>query len=422
MNRPPAGVRAVLRAQRAALDKVVPDRRRALMGIAEDVQRQLEQRLQRLSGSPERYQTQEVRVLLAQVREVVDTLGSEFGVRVGEELEALGREAAGIGRESLLAEIDAWADKFQGSVRRIAPVELAGDLLGPGLLEYYDVSRSTYGMDAIRQMRQSLAASSLSGETVWVATQKLSQKLDMPEWRAERIVRTEQSFALHARQMADLQAAYGPGAPGWKKQLVAVHDDRTGDDSIFVDGQTRALGEPFEDNEGRSYQHPPNRPNDREVVVFVPEVAPSGASGPDDFFGPDVGTHSGRPFDASKAGGPIEQLDWRTAEVTAEDVALVEDHVRRFNDPPLQRESHMVERLKRIVAGEIQAEAVDLRFFTHERRELQRYIALGYPNGQPEGGEEAYLLWNNAHTATLEDYGLREAPGVLFHPGAEKKP
>lgn len=273
MNRPPAGVRAVLRAQRAALDKVVPDRRRALMGIAEDVQRQFEQRLQRLSGSPERYQTQEVRVLLAQVREVVDTLGAEFGVRVGGELEALGREAAGIGRESLLAEIDAWADKFQGSVRRVAPVELAGELLGPGLLEYYDVSRSTYGMDAIRKMRQSLAASSLSGETVWVATQKLSQKLDMPEWRAERIVRTEQSFAMHARQMDDLQTAYGPGAPGWKKQLVAVHDDRTGDDSIFVDGQTRALGKPFEDNEGRSYQHPPNRPNDREIVVFVPDVA-----------------------------------------------------------------------------------------------------------------------------------------------------
>ena len=27
----------------------------------------------------------------------------------------------------------------------------------------------------------------------------------------------------------------------------------------------------------------------------------------------------------------------------------------------------------------------------------------------------AYELWNNAHTATLEDYGLKEEFGVLFH-------
>jgi hypothetical protein len=28
-------------------------------------------------------------------------------------------------------------------------------------------------------------------------------------------------------------------------------------------------------------------------------------------------------------------------------------------------------------------------------------------------------LWNNAHTATLEDYGLREGPGVFYHPSVE---
>jgi len=28
-------------------------------------------------------------------------------------------------------------------------------------------------------------------------------------------------------------------------------------------------------------------------------------------------------------------------------------------------------------------------------------------------------LWNNAHTATLEDYGLKEGFGVLFHPSVE---
>jgi hypothetical protein len=31
-------------------------------------------------------------------------------------------------------------------------------------------------------------------------------------------------------------------------------------------------------------------------------------------------------------------------------------------------------------------------------------------------GVDNYVLWNNAHSATLADYGLVEGPGVLYHP------
>jgi hypothetical protein len=44
---------------------------------------------------------------------------------------------------------------------------------------------------------------------------------------------------------------------------------------------------------------------------------------------------------------------------------------------------------------------------------------LGYENGQPADPDAAYTLWNDAHTATLEDYGLREGPGVLYHPSVD---
>lgn len=80
----------------------------------------------------------------------------------------------------------------------------------------------------------------------------------------------------------------------------------------------------------------------------------------------------------------------------------------------------MVERLRRIAAGKILAEPVDLRFYTHELREYLRYKKIGYPTGQPEDTDEAYEVWNNAHTATLEDYSLKEGPGVLFHPSVEE--
>ncbi len=79
----------------------------------------------------------------------------------------------------------------------------------------------------------------------------------------------------------------------------------------------------------------------------------------------------------------------------------------------------MVERLRSIATQTLVAEPVDLRFYTHELREYLRYNKLGYPTGQPTNPDDAYELWNNAHTATLEDYKLKEGFGILFHPSVE---
>lgn len=76
----------------------------------------------------------------------------------------------------------------------------------------------------------------------------------------------------------------------------------------------------------------------------------------------------------------------------------------------------MVARLKQIAAGQLEATASDINFYTHELREYVRYRRLGWLTGEPLDLEEAYKLWNNAHTATLEDYGLKEGDGVLYHP------
>lgn len=131
------------------------------------------------------------------------------------------------------------------------------------------------------------------------------------------------------------------------------------------------------------------------------------------------GAASGRPFDPSKAGGRILNLSDQNVKITDKGVGLVEAHVRRFN-PVGEAELKMVERLKNIAAKTLLPDPVDLRFYTHELREYLRYKKLGYPTGQPADPDEAYELWNNAHTATLEDYKLKEGFGVLFHPSVEE--
>jgi len=77
----------------------------------------------------------------------------------------------------------------------------------------------------------------------------------------------------------------------------------------------------------------------------------------------------------------------------------------------------MMYRQRGISEGRISPTQYDLNFYSHELRESVRYRRLGYNTG---GGDD-WDLWNNAHTATLEDYGLIEMVNgqyILFHPDA----
>ncbi len=86
-----------------------------------------------------------------------------------------------------------------------------------------------------------------------------------PRFWAVRIARTELHGAMNKGQLEGMRAAHKQ-LGDMLKILSAVFDDRTGSDSFAVHGQVRRLDEPFEWWEG-AYMHPPNRPNDREVVV-----------------------------------------------------------------------------------------------------------------------------------------------------------
>lgn len=83
---------------------------------------------------------------------------------------------------------------------------------------------------------------------------------------AERIVRTE-LMAAHNRASWESSREAQTELGDMVKILSATFDNRTGWDSYGVHGQIRRPDEAFQDYAGRLYMHPPNRPNDREVVV-----------------------------------------------------------------------------------------------------------------------------------------------------------
>lgn len=119
------------------------------------------------------------------------------------------------------------------------------------------------------------------------------------------------------------------------------------------------------------------------------------------------GKYSGRMYDPKRSGGPIEELDWRDAMITADGVALVKLHTGRFG--PSAENDIMISRLDDILSGLRVPHDTDRRFYTHELRELQRYRNLGSSDHFNDTD-----LWNHAHTATLEDYQLPDDETLLY--------
>jgi hypothetical protein len=108
--------------------------------------------------------------------------------------------------------------------------------------------------------------------------------MDQQAWRIERLVRTETSYAYNLAQAAALKAfPTEPGSMLWGRWTERVDDlsgkpldKRVAEDSLVLHGQVARPGGVFTmpaDSRvssrlaGKSWAHPPNRPNDRSVLL-----------------------------------------------------------------------------------------------------------------------------------------------------------
>ncbi|WP_246218991.1 S-type pyocin domain-containing protein [Pseudomonas izuensis] len=126
------------------------------------------------------------------------------------------------------------------------------------------------------------------------------------------------------------------------------------------------------------------------------------------------GEHSGRDFNPDQSGGPTLNMNWNDAVVSQEGSDIVKLHTSKF----IQSDANkvMIDRLDRIFRGELEITDTDKRFYTHEIREFERFKALGY--GDTEMPDPDSPVWNNVHTATLEDFKLKDDLSLLYTPEA----
>lgn len=214
-----------------------------------------------------------------------------------------------------------------------------------------------------------------------------------------------------AAELENLQVPDGTTAAAWVGSAPDEHDarvrDRTGDFYVVAE---LASGDAY-----------------HSVAETTPVLVrnangsryPTTGTAADDVQTGARGPASGREFDPEAAGGPIQQLDAGKARITSEGVQEATAHLQRFTGGgSLQApEQGMLDRLTSIAAGDMEPTSYDLNFYTHEMDEAGRYAQLGFgpESGADLGSSETYEVWNDVHTATLEDYGISDAD--LFHPG-----
>lgn len=254
---------AVLRRQRAALQRLEPAYKAQILDVYRQAQREAEERLRALPQ--DRFVAAQQRVILAQATAAV----AELEGRLDSVMREMGANSAEFGANGLLGQISHYADAFGEEIRGTVNVDRIVGALRPGLLERYENSVNYWGLDKIAAFRREMGAAAAQGKTLSESWQGMAKSLGIKPYQAERIVRTETSFAANYTQLQGMLEA--ADAEEWRKTIVDVFDHRTGPDSYEIHGQVVKLDGYFRDivNGGR-FLHPTNRPNDRGTLLFLP--------------------------------------------------------------------------------------------------------------------------------------------------------
>jgi hypothetical protein len=227
---------------------------------------------------------------------------------------------------------------------------------------------------------------------------------------------------LHAtyNQLADVYETALPDSPtDFLTWTPAVSPGNSSTDLPIVGTGTRAYsGAPIVPVEARLDLHPVVVEGWQNFIIVFPDdsgIAPLYVVFSSPYEGAtDEGKHSEREFNAEAIGLEISNLEWTPAVVSEEGIGVLELHTLKF--PESDANKIMIDRLHRILRGELEITDTDKRFYTHEIREFERFKALGY--GDTEMPDKESPVWNNLHTATLEDYKLKDDPTLLYTPEA----
>lgn len=231
------------------------------------VRRELDRALRRIELDREFRQLSDFEALQAAEIELLAKLTArETGEGLEQALEEILAEGLLLAPNHAERELLAWTAFHGGEARPLNLAALA-EISRESLIERIPQSLATWGTDVARRIRKELSASRARREFADNTIDAIQRVTGAERWKADRIFRTELFEGYNAAHLESLRTARDVYEIPAKKSAIATFDGRTDPDSYPVHGQVRELDENFVDGDGRSFLHPPGRPNDREKEI-----------------------------------------------------------------------------------------------------------------------------------------------------------
>lgn len=244
-----------------------------------DVRDRLVGRLSRMR--PGSFTQQHLSGVLAQVESAIETINQSLGA----DMVVGADDAAFAGVEHMIKEMKVFDEHFQGAV---TPINLNAALLATDtsnlLVTKYQTNLDSYGNDLLTQITNGLFSAAIGETNTEEVVGRISQFFTAEEWKLRRIVRTELHNIYNLGKMRGMATLAESDVPDLQKALMHPMDARTGRDSMYAArlNLTASISEPFEyrwQGRLRRFMSPPDRPNDRSVMIPYREEWGNAAGG-----------------------------------------------------------------------------------------------------------------------------------------------
>lgn len=243
-----------------------------MLSSFKEVRRELQDRLLTVRGGS--FTQQHLRIVLMQVEAVISALNSRMKDDMNSSIEILGER----GVNDLVTEIDKFSKHFEG-----AEIPLNLDAIAIAmesknfLINKYQSSIDAYSQALRQQITQGVTNSMIMGDSLSDVVSDIGQFFIGEEWKIQRIARTELHGMYNLAKQQGMENVQENYFPDLKKALFHPMDQRTGDDSKLANrlNLVVSVDKPFKykyKGQMRVYMTPPDRANDRSIMVPYREV------------------------------------------------------------------------------------------------------------------------------------------------------
>lgn len=206
---------------------------------------------------------------LKNIDKALKTMRGPVNHHISQGFDAVGEQ----GIEDSVKEVNKLEKHYTGIIGAV-PIDTIIESVNPDnfLFNKYQASMDNYSQGLRNSFRQSLTQHLIQGSTWSQAVYEIEKVFTGNEWQIPRIVRTELHNLYSLSKLKGFEEIKKEYLPDIKKTLYHPKDGRTGEDSkqLIKENLIVDLNKPFVytfNNKKRVFMTPPDRPNDRAILI-----------------------------------------------------------------------------------------------------------------------------------------------------------